>query len=118
MRCQREGLAQRTAPSSATGPHQYLANPSLSCFWRTGAHLGGVDGRRRSALHWAVKARREAMLRLLLRHADAANDTSVIDSYDDAGRTPLHVAIDCGFEPGVPLLLDFGANMHSRARKS
>lgn len=83
-----------------------------------GAHLGGVDGRRRSALHWAVKARREAVLRLLLRYAEAANDPSVIDGYDDAGRTPLHVAIDSGFEAGVPLLLEFGANMHSRARKS
>lgn len=83
-----------------------------------GAHLGAVDGRRRSALHWAVKARREAVLRLLLRHADAISDPFLIDGYDDDGHTPLHAAIDSGFEAGVPVLLEFGANMHSRAKKA
>ena len=80
-----------------------------------GARLSEVDSRRRSALHWAVLKNRETVLRLLLKQA--ANDHSLIDGYDDGGRTPLHTAIDLGFESCVAALLESGANMHSRARK-
>lgn len=96
---------------AATGGHEEVANILLA----HGARLGEVDGRRRSALHWAVLSRREALLRLLLKHADG--DPSLIDGYDDTGRTPLHVAVDSGFEPGVVILLEFSANLYSRARK-
>ncbi|KAL7941995.1 ankyrin repeat-containing domain protein [Trichoderma barbatum] len=81
-----------------------------------GARLGDRDCRRRSVLHWAVLTYREAVLRLLLKHA-ATDDPLLIDAYDDTGRTPLHAAIDSGFEIGVSILMEFGVNIHSRARK-
>lgn len=80
------------------------------------ARLGDRDNRRRSVLHWAVLTYREAVLRLLLKHA-ATDDPLLIDAYDESGCTPLHAAIDSGFETGVSILMEFGANIHSRARK-
>ena len=97
---------------TAAGGHDDAASVLLA----QGARLGEVDNRRRSALHWAVLANREAFLRLLLKHS--ANDHSLIDGYDDAGLTPLHTAITLGSESCVAVLLEFGANLHSRARKS
>lgn len=98
---------------AAAGGHEDVAELLLG----QGARLGEVDGRRRSALHWAVIAHREAMLRLLLKHADA-NDPFQVEVYDDAGHTPLHTAADLGFEAGVAVLLNFGADPYSRAKKS
>ena len=96
---------------AATGGHSEVTSVLLA----HGARLGDVDRHRRSALHWAVLAKQEALLRLLLKHA--GNDLSLIDGYDDAGRTPLHVAVGLGFEACVAVLLESGANMHTRARK-
>ena len=81
-----------------------------------GARIGNVDGQRRSAFHWAVVYRREAVLKVLLNHC--AGERTLIDGYDNDGRTPLHTAVDMGFEAGVQVLLQFGANVHYRARKS
>ncbi len=80
-----------------------------------GARLGERDWHCRSVLHWAVIARRETMLVLLLNHA--SNNPLLIDAYDDTGCTPLHEAIKSSFEQGVTVLLRFGANLHSRAKK-
>lgn len=81
-----------------------------------GAHICEIDSQqRRSALHWAVLHRRENLLRTLLYHC--LGERALIDSYDDLGKTPLHVAIDINFEEGVLLLLRFGANLLYRARK-
>lgn len=80
-----------------------------------GARIDSVDCRNRSVLHWAVLHRREALLKMLLAYC--AGDHAVIDAYDNAGRTALHTAIDTGFEAGVHILLQLGANIHSRARK-
>ncbi|CAJ2506204.1 Uu.00g003340.m01.CDS01 [Anthostomella pinea] len=79
-----------------------------------GARIGNVDNEHRSALHWAVVHRRETLLKLLLDHA--AGDLATIDGYDDSGRTPLHMAVDMDFEAGLQLLLEFGANVHYKAR--
>lgn len=78
-----------------------------------GARIGNLDTQRRSALHWAVVHRREGLLRLLLKHC--AGDRAVLDGYDDSCKTPLHTAIDTGFEAGVQMLLEFGANIHYKA---
>lgn len=102
---------------ASAGGHEEVAGLLLA----HGARLGEVDAHRRSALHWAVIAHREGMLRLLLKHADAASgdDASFqVEVYDDAGHTPLHTAVDIGFEAGVAVLLGFGADPYSRAKKS
>ena len=81
-----------------------------------GVCIGKVDGQRRSALHWAVIHRREALLKMLLSHCKGKG--TLVDGYDNDGRTPLHTAVDMDFESGVQILLQSGANVHYRARKS
>ncbi|KAK3985846.1 ankyrin repeat-containing domain protein [Cladorrhinum sp. PSN332] len=86
----------------------------VSSLLNHGARITSVDNQHRSALHWAIVHRREAMLKLLLKHC-AGGDREVLDGYDVNGKTPLHTAIDTGFEAGVQMLLQFGANVHYRA---
>ncbi|KAI0181291.1 ankyrin repeat-containing domain protein [Hypoxylon sp. FL1284] len=62
---------------------------------------------RPSAIHWAILKRREGVLRVLL---DNCSNTELMNSYDDLGRAPLHIAIDNDFDAGVSLLLQFGAD--------
>ncbi|CAG9990180.1 unnamed protein product, partial [Clonostachys byssicola] len=82
-----------------------------------GARPGDLDNRRQSALYWAVVQRNAAILKILLEHCVQEKDmVEQIDSYDASFRTPLHTAVDLGFEEGVRLLLSFGANLHCRAR--
>ncbi|KAL7956538.1 ankyrin repeat-containing domain protein [Trichoderma compactum] len=97
---------------AVAGGHEDVVGLLLS----HGAQLGDRDNRRRSVLHWAVLTYRKAALRLLLKHA-ATDDPLLIDAYDESGCTPLHAAIDSGFETGVSILMEFGVNIHSRARK-
>lgn len=81
-----------------------------------GATIDTVDCQhRRSALHWAVVHRRESVLKILLDRC--ATQQTAIDSYDEAGRTPLHTAVDTGYDAGVQLLLQLGANAQYRTRK-
>ena len=78
-----------------------------------GATVDGVADRRgRTALHWAVLKRRKTLLRHLLQNGSGMN----VDGYDDEGQTPLHRAIDDGFEAGVEVLLEFGANLTCRTK--
>lgn len=79
-----------------------------------GARVGEVDRDRRSALHLAVLHKRESVLRILLAHGEQGLS---IDAYDVAGWTPLHIAAHRDFEAGMVLLLQSGANLHSKARK-
>lgn len=79
------------------------------------ARIRNVDSQRRSALHWAVVHRREALLNVLL--GQCTEKRTLVDSYDNDGRTLLHMAVDTGFEAGVQMLLQFGANVYYRARK-
>jgi ankyrin repeat protein len=80
-----------------------------------GARVGATDSQNRTALHWAVVHRREALLRLLLEHCAGGDERGVVDGYDADGKTPLHAAIEAGFEAGVQVLLEFGADVKSRA---
>ncbi|KAL2016550.1 hypothetical protein VTK56DRAFT_3407 [Thermocarpiscus australiensis] len=81
-----------------------------------GAAVDDTDKRKRTALHWAVLTRREALLRQLLEHGVVAGAN--LDVYDTEGKTPLHSAIAVGFEAGVQVLLEFGVNTRCRAQKS
>jgi hypothetical protein len=82
---------------------------------RHGARIAEVNNQQRSALHWAVLHRRDAILRILLRYC--TDDPKVVNGYDNNGRTPLHMAIDMEFEAGVELLLVSGADVNCKARK-
>ncbi|KAH8202967.1 hypothetical protein TruAng_002913 [Truncatella angustata] len=81
-----------------------------------GARMDWDDGQRRSALHFAVLENREGVLKVMLEHC--ADNPALINSYDNAGMTPLHTAVDIGFEAGVQLLLEHGANLSYKARKN
>lgn len=80
-----------------------------------GARIGKVDCQGRSVLHFAVIHRREALLRTLLDYC--VGNQGLVDDYDNGGRTPLHTAVDAGFEAGVQALLQSGASIHYRTRK-
>ncbi|KAI1432477.1 ankyrin repeat-containing domain protein [Xylaria sp. CBS 124048] len=81
-----------------------------------GVRLGEADFLIRTALHYAVLHQRERMLRLLLRHyVDGSRDLD-IDAKDKSGWTALHMAVYNGFEEGVTMLLQSGANLHTKAR--
>lgn len=60
----------------------------------------------------AVLQRRDSILRILLEHKELD-----VDAYDESGWTPLHVATESGFEAGVILLLQYGANLNFKARR-
>ncbi|KAI0194461.1 ankyrin repeat-containing domain protein [Xylaria flabelliformis] len=69
---------------------------------------GASDKRRPSALHWAIQYRREDILRLLLTHC--SGNKSLIDCFDNVGRTSLHLASELDYVAGVVVLLEFGAD--------
>lgn len=81
-----------------------------------GARLDEADYLMRTALHYAVLHQRESMLRLLLRHYVDGSPDPDIDAKDTSGWTALHMAINKGFEEGVTMLLQSGANLHTKAR--
>ncbi|KAL5327871.1 hypothetical protein ACEPPN_005577 [Leptodophora sp. 'Broadleaf-Isolate-01'] len=83
-----------------------------------GARINEVDCEQRSALHWAVLYRRERVLKILLEHYSEKERELDINGYNNAGWTPLHMAIERDFESGVLMLLQYGANLQSKARKS
>ncbi|CAD0109483.1 unnamed protein product [Aureobasidium uvarum] len=87
----------------------------LDLLIQNGARICETDNRQRNAVHWAVLQRREMLLKILLEHC--SGDQMVIDGHDLHGKTPLHTAVDIGFEAGVRSLLESGANMNSWARK-
>ncbi|KAK3292173.1 ankyrin repeat-containing domain protein [Chaetomium fimeti] len=80
-----------------------------------GARVADADRAGRFALHWAVTYRRESLLRRLLDHCRAHQCLGLLDRPDGEGKTPLHLAIDMGFEAGVRQLLENGADPSSRA---
>ena len=83
-----------------------------------GARISDLDRRRRSALHWAVLGGHEAVVRLLLEHYAQRNWEHGLDAYDELDWTALHIAIEKNFEAAVLMLLDAGADIHAKARKT
>ncbi|KAF5026929.1 hypothetical protein F66182_959 [Fusarium sp. NRRL 66182] len=73
------------------------------------------DQQQPSALHLAVLHRRENILKLLLGHHEERS--VLVDGLDHLGRTPLHIAIDTGFEAAVLMLLRSGADPRYKARR-
>ncbi|KAI0534842.1 ankyrin repeat-containing domain protein [Xylaria digitata] len=71
-----------------------------------------------SPVHLAVLCQRKALLHLLLEHRPALSPQLINECYDDAGMTPLHIAIQEDFEEGVRLLLLYGADPCSRTSQS
>ncbi|KUI65229.1 Ankyrin repeat domain-containing protein 27 [Cytospora mali] len=96
---------------AAMGGHKEVVALLLS----HGARISEVDDQRRTVLHWAVMRQREGVLKILLEHC--GREHPVIDKYDKTGRAPVHIAIETDFEEGLRLLLQFGANVHSKVRK-
>ncbi|RYO90127.1 hypothetical protein DL766_002475 [Monosporascus sp. MC13-8B] len=81
-----------------------------------GTQIDRADNQGHTALHLAVLHRRESLLKVLLERY--GGNQALIDGYDSARRTPLHTAVDTGFEAGVRVLLEHGVNPHYRARKA
>ncbi|ROW05660.1 hypothetical protein VSDG_00675 [Cytospora chrysosperma] len=80
-----------------------------------GARMSEVDNQCRTVLHWAVMHRRDGVLKVLLEHC--GRDHAFINKYDRTGRAPVHMAIEMDFEEGLRLLLQFGADVHSKMKK-
>jgi hypothetical protein len=80
----------------------------LSLMIQHGARISETDNHSRNAVHWAVSQRREALLKVLLEHC--SGDQTVMECHDLSGKTPLHIAVDIGFEAGVRILMEYGAN--------
>ncbi|KAG8167177.1 hypothetical protein KVR01_002866 [Diaporthe batatas] len=89
--------------------HEDIVQSLLSRGAAVGDERGAKDGI--NAIHLAVMYRRESILGLLVRHSPGC-----VDSYSACGRTPLHIAIDIGFEAGVILLLHHGADPKRKAK--
>nr|XP_036581785.1 tetratricopeptide ankyrin repeat and coiled-coil containing 1 [Colletotrichum truncatum]KAF6790228.1 tetratricopeptide ankyrin repeat and coiled-coil containing 1 [Colletotrichum truncatum] len=83
-----------------------------------GARISDLDRRQRSALHWAVLGGHEAVLKLLLEFYSQRNWEHGLDAYDELGWTALHIAVEKDFEPAVWMLLEAGADLHAKARKT
>ena len=91
------------------GGHEAVVHSLLS----HGARICPGDGRQCSSpLHLAALHRRGNLLKILLDHC--LRERIPIDCSDKIGRTPLHIAVDTGFELGVLILLQSGANPNYR----
>lgn len=82
-----------------------------------GASTEGADQQNQKVLHWVVLKRHEAMLRILLDQCLERGALSIVETYDDLGRTPLIIAVAENWERGVQLLLEFGAEPQCKALK-
>jgi hypothetical protein len=74
-----------------------------------GASIGHLDNAHWSALHWAVFHNRHRILERLL--CCCGGDTSLLNTRNKDGDTPLSVAVGAGSEVAVKLLLESGATV-------
>ncbi|KAL4780164.1 ankyrin repeat-containing domain protein [Aspergillus varians] len=99
---------------AALGGHESVVRLLLN----HGSRVSHLDCNRRSVLHWMAQYQKLEVLRTLLEywseHERASYD---INAYDNYGWTPLHLAVERGFEEGVLLLIQRGADMNAKARK-
>jgi ankyrin repeat protein len=86
------------------------------CLLASGACLGRSDATGRTALHLAAKHRQLAVLRIILNQ-NGGKLHPFLNFYDSKGRTPLHVAVEVGFEEGVEVLLQSGASLQLNCSK-
>ncbi|KAH7131773.1 ankyrin repeat-containing domain protein [Dactylonectria estremocensis] len=99
---------------AAIDGHEHVARALLA----QGALISHLDRRQRSALHWAVLGGHEAVLWVLLEYYADRDWEHGIDAYDELGWTALHIAAEKDFEAGVVMLLQAGADLHAKARKT
>ncbi|KAL3473977.1 ankyrin repeat-containing domain protein [Aspergillus californicus] len=96
------------------GGHESVVRLLLS----NGARIAHLDCDQRSALHWAAHYKQLEVLRILLEHwMEHEIESYDINACDDHGWNPLHLAVERGFEEGVLLLIQYGADTNLRARK-
>jgi hypothetical protein len=88
----------------------------VSCLLASGACLGRSDATGRTALHLAAERRQLTVLRIILNQNGGRLDP-FLNFYDSKGRTPLHVAVEVGFEEGVEVLLQSGASLQLNCSK-
>lgn len=99
---------------AALGGHESVVRLLLN----HGSQVSHLDCYRRSVLHWAAQYRQLEVLRTLLEHwSEYERGSCDINAHDNHGWTPLHLAVERGFEEGVLLLIQFGADMNAKARK-
>ncbi|KAL4797846.1 ankyrin repeat-containing domain protein [Aspergillus venezuelensis] len=99
---------------AAIGGHTSAVRLLLS----NGSRVSHLDNDRRTVLHWVSQYQRLEVLRVLLEHwSQNERDSCDINAYDDHGWNPLHLAVERGFEEGVLLLIQWGADMNKKARK-
>lgn len=112
--CEERDSSGRTALTLAViNGHEAVVRTLLA----HGARIDAADDERRSALHWAVLYRRETILNMLLDHSNQDRDVN-IDAYENGGWTPLHIAVEKGFEAGMLRLIQCGADLHFRVRRN
>jgi hypothetical protein len=88
----------------------------VRCLLANGACLGRSDATGRTALHLAAQRRQLAVLRYILSQ-NGGKLHPFLNFYDSKGRTPLHVAVEVGFEEGVEVLLQSGASLQLNCTK-
>ncbi|KAL4998580.1 ankyrin repeat-containing domain protein [Aspergillus recurvatus] len=83
-----------------------------------GSRMSHLDNYKRSVLHWAAHWQQLQVLRILLEHwSEHERGSCDINAKDIYGWTPLHLAVQRGFEGGVLLLIQFGADINVKARQ-
>lgn len=99
---------------AALGGHESVVRLLLNY----GSRVSNLDCYRRSVLHWAAQYQQLEVLRTLLGHwSEHERGSCDVNAHDNHGWTPLHLAVERGFEEGVLLLIQFGADMNVKARK-
>ncbi|EFQ35397.1 uncharacterized protein GLRG_10541 [Colletotrichum graminicola M1.001] len=75
-----------------------------------GAQIQLVDNHfQRSPVHWTVLKRQDRLLKVVMKHCQ--QNVDIINAYDIEGKTPLHIAINLGWDAAVEMLLDAGADV-------
>ncbi|KAL4883464.1 ankyrin repeat-containing domain protein [Aspergillus karnatakaensis] len=98
---------------AAVGGHNNVIRLLLS----HGANIAHLDNDYRSVLHWTTHYQRLEVLQTLLEQWPENELGSYINAHDGHGWTPLHLAVERGFEEGLLLLVQYGGDISMRARK-
>lgn len=97
---------------AAIGGHSAIVKTLLD----NNARVDYIDHEGRSAIHWAAIKCNTEILKMLLDVTKGMRGFDV-DAYDNMGWTALHLAVERGFEAGMELLLDCGADVNFKARR-